>query len=109
MNAAESSTTSVEQSIQQLRVLVAGLGAGLVLVSVTFSGYVWKQNRNLSAQLNARTQQMKQFQGTVPQFERALNELAKYSRGKPELVAILSRHGIQLTDPPPAASQPASK
>jgi len=106
MNAVEAPAqpTSMEQSLQQLRVLVCGLMAGLLLVSAALSFFVWKQNRNLRAQTNARLRQVEQLRGTARQFELAMNELAKYSRGKPELLAILARHGMQLVDSPAPAA-----
>lgn len=100
---------TVDESLQQLRVLVCGLGVGLLLVSAALSGFVWKQNRNLRAQTNARRQQIDQLRGTARQFEMAVNELAKFSRGKPELLAILARHGMQVVDEPTAPpSAPAA-
>jgi hypothetical protein len=34
-----------------------------------------------------------------------LNELAKYSQGKPELTALFTKHGLQFTPPGGAAPQ----
>ena len=89
----------VNAAVKQLRVLVCGLGAGLLLVSLALSAFVYKQNRNLMAATNLRQRQMVQLQANQQPLMYAVNELGKYSVGKPELLAIFARHGIQITSP----------
>ena len=86
-------------AVRQLRSLVCGLGAGLLIVSLTLSAFVFKQNRNLTASINARQHQILQVQTNQQPVMYALNELGKYSVGKPELLAIFARHGIQIKSP----------
>jgi uncharacterized protein HemX len=87
----------VEAAVRQLRTLVCGLGAGLLIVSLGLSAFVYKQNRNLMAATNQRTRQLTQLQTNQQPLMYALNELGKYSIGKPELLAIFTRHGIQIS------------
>ena len=98
----------VAAAVQQLRTLVCGLGAGLLIVSLGLSAYIYKQNRNFTAATNQRERQIAQLQANQQPLMYALNELGKYSVGKPELLAIFSRHGIQITAPS-EAGLPASK
>ncbi len=107
------SETTVEQpmdlaaAVGQLRLLVCGLGAGLILVSLALSAFVVKQNRDLAAVTNNRQHQLMQLQANQRQAMSVLSELAKYSVGKPELSAIFTKHGLQY-NPTGANGQPAS-
>lgn len=92
-------------AVGQLRGLVCGLGAGLLIVSLAFTAFVYKQNRNLSGTTAARHRQVLQLQQNEQSLDFLANELARYSVGKPELTALFTKHGIQVT-PPVAASQP---
>lgn len=109
--ASQSSTVAeplnVEAAVQQLRTLVCGLGAGLLLVSLALSAFVYKQNRNLTGAISGRERQVEQLQANQKPLIFALNELGKYSVGKPELIAVFTRHGIQITAPS-ATSAPIS-
>jgi len=95
----------VAAAVGQLRVLVCGLGAGLILVSLALSGFVIKQSRDLGAATNSRQHQIAQLQATQKPTMSVLNELAKYSMGKPELTALFTKHGLQFTPPGAAAAQ----
>ena len=86
-------------AVRQLRALVCGLGAGLLIVSLVLSAFVFKQNRNLTATINARQRQLAQLLVNQQPVIYAINELGKYSVGKPELLAIFARHGIQIKSP----------
>jgi hypothetical protein len=86
-------------AVRQLRTLVCGLGAGLLVVSLALSAFVIKQNRNLAGAINARQHQIVQLQVNQQPIMYAINELGKYSVGKPELLAIFARHGIQIRSP----------
>ena len=87
----------VAAAIGQLRLLVCGLGAGLILVSLALSGFVFKQNRDLGATAYNHQIQIAQLQAQQKPLLYAVNELAKYSEDKPELQAIFTRHGLQST------------
>lgn len=94
---------TTNESVEQLQAIVIGLGLGLIVVMLTFAGYVWKQNRNLSAVTNTRLQQIAQIRQVESQFVPILNELAAYARTKPELQAIFKRHGIDIKDAAPGS------
>ena len=91
------------QAVWQLRLLVCGLGAALLVLSLAFNVFVWKQNRNIRAVTNGRLNQAVQLDARVKQLTIVANDLGNYSDGKPELVAIFSKYGVQLKPAPPAA------
>jgi hypothetical protein len=97
----------VAAAVGQLRMLVCGLGAGLILVSLALSAFVLKQNRDLAAVTNNRQRQIAQLQATEKPMMYLLNELAKYSVNKPELTAIFTRHGLRYSANS-AAGQPSA-
>jgi hypothetical protein len=101
---------NVETAVQQLRTLVCGLGAGLLLVSLALSAFVYKQNRNLMGATNGREREIAQLQANQQPLIYAINELGKYSVGKPELLALFTRHGIKISAaagaPAPAPTTP---
>ena len=95
-------------AVRQLRVLVCGLGAGLLIVSVALTAFVYKQNRNLMGTITLRQRQISQLQASGSSLGYLLNELAKYSTGKPELMALFAKHGMEVHASAPAApSQPS--
>ena len=112
MSPAPSSALDVARAIWQLRVLVCGLGLILFVVSATLSAFVWKQNRNLTAETNSRINQTAQFQSNGQRIIPLLNELAQLSRGDPELAAVFQRYSIGVgpqadaSAPAPASSTP---
>jgi hypothetical protein len=60
------------QAVWQLRVLVCGFGAALLVLSLAFNAFVWKQNRKLrltqcsnqTAQLDTRVKQLSSWPTT---------------------------------------------
>jgi hypothetical protein len=93
--------------IEELRRMVLWLGAGLLVVSAAFCVFVFKQNRNLKASIGLRTKQAAQVKQVADRMTVVVNELARYSQGKPELIAIFQRHGIEIMVPgTPAVPQP---
>jgi hypothetical protein len=95
----------VAAAIAELRNLVCGLGVALLVVSLVLSAFIWKQNRNLAAAAHGRQQQILQLRASQQQILPVLNELARYSAGKPELAALFAKHRMQIT-PPPASGEP---
>ena len=91
------------QAVWQLRILVCGLGAALVILSLAFNLFVWKQNRNITAAAQGRWSQAAALDARVKQLMRVANDLGNYSAGKPELVGIFSRYGLELKAAAPAA------
>jgi len=89
--------TDLNAAVAQLRVLVCGLGAGLLIVSVALTAFVCKQWHDLSAATANRQQQISQLQAREQALEYLVNELASYSAGKPELLAVFAKHGVTLT------------
>ena len=103
MNRPVDEPMDVAAAVGQLRELVCGLGVGLLIVSLALTAYVYKQNRNLTASITLRQHQISQLQANDSSLKYLLNELVKYSNGKPELMALFARHGIQV-NPTPASS-----
>ncbi len=101
-----SGSLDTTQAIWQLRMLVCGLGAVVLVLSLGFNAFVFKQNRNITAAANIRLQQVAQQQARVNEMMRFVNELARYSENKAELRAIFTQHGIELQPSAPAASTP---
>lgn len=95
----QSSGADTASAVGQLRALVCGLGVGLLVLSLAFNAFVYKQNRNLLGAIHVRKQQTAQMQAAHQRMVLVVNELAKYSRGKPELTAVFNRHGIDISNP----------
>ena len=91
------------QAVWQLRAVVCGLGAALLVVSLSFNVYLWKQNRNITAATRSRVQQTQQLDARVQELAKVANELANYSATRPELLAIFKRYGLELKPSTPAA------
>ena len=87
----------VGRAVWQLRVVVCGLGVALLVSSLTFNVFVWKQNRNIAAQTAARASQVSRLQASQQRLVPAVQELARYSAANPELTAVFSRFGIDLS------------
>jgi hypothetical protein len=92
-------------AIDQLRSLVCGLGAGLLVVSLAFTAFVYKQNRNLITGTAVHERQIARLQANERAVNPLVETLVRYSSGKPELMGILARHGFQVAQPA-ASSQP---
>jgi hypothetical protein len=90
------------RAIDQLRTLVCGLGAGLLVVSLALTAFVYKQNRNLVGTTTLRQRQIAQLQANERSVNSVITELIQYSSGKPELMGVLARHGLQMAQPPAA-------
>jgi type II secretory pathway component PulM len=100
-------TLDLTQAVWQLRLLVCGLGAALLVLSLAFNLFVWKQNRNINAAAQARLQQLSMLDTRVKQLARVANDLGSYAAEKPELVAIFTKYGLQLKPAAPStATQP---
>ena len=106
---ATSEPMDVAAAIAQLRVLVCGLGAGLLIVSLALTVFVFKQNRNLKAANATRQRQLTQLKANGQVLDYVVNELARYSAGKPELTAIFIKHGVEVTPTPVGQPVPAPK
>ena len=83
-------------ALAQLRGAVAVLGGGLLVVSLALNVFVFKQNRNLTEDTLNRRNQIAQMETMQQRVLPLMNELAKYSLGKPELTAIFARFGIDI-------------
>ena len=102
-NAVSESPLDAGEAIMQLRSLVCGLGAMLLVLSLAFNVFIWKQNRNIQMAEDGRKQMLAQADARVRDLTRIANDLASYSSGKPELVAIFSRYGMELKQTPVSA------
>ena len=92
------------QAVWQLRTLVCGVGVALVILSMAFNLFVWKQNRNIMAITQARQQQVAFLDARVRQLSKIVNDLGNYSEGKPELMAIFGKHNLELKPTAPASN-----
>ncbi len=95
----------VATAIDQLRGLVCGLGLGLLVVSLALTAFVYKQNRNLVAGTVLHERQVARLLANERSVDSLVNALVQYSSGKPELMGLLARHGLQVA-PPAASTQP---
>jgi hypothetical protein len=98
----------VTRAVWQLRMLVCWLGLALLGVSVAFGGYVWKQNRNLAAEIRARNDQVVRLQTSQQRMQGAVEELAKYSYGNAELTAVFEQFGFRISYPATSNAAPAA-
>jgi hypothetical protein len=94
----------VAAAIDQLRALVCGLGVGLLVVSLAFTAFVFKQNRDLIAGKTAHERQIARLQANEHSMDYLVDQLVKYSTGKPDLTALLAKHGLQVASPPKSAA-----
>lgn len=94
----------VATAIDQLRTLVCGLGVGLLVVSLALTAFVYIQNRNLVAGTTVHKRQVAQLLASERSVDNLVKALIQYSSGKPELMGLLARHGLQAA--PPASGQP---
>lgn len=95
----------VARELRQMRGQVVGLGTAVLVVSLAFGVFVWKQNKALAAENNLNAQRIEQFRSTQSQWMPALNELASYSVANPELKAIFAKYGVQVGPAQPAPGQ----
>ena len=98
----------VTRAVWQLRVLACWLGLGLLIVSLVLNAFIWKQNRNLVADTAFRNQQAMQVEKTQQRLSPLLEELAGYSLGNPELIAVFKRFGLDIKSPPATGAPPPS-
>ena len=96
----------VTEAIDQLRALVCGLGIGLLIVSLAFTAFVFKQNRDLVAAKTMHEGQIARLQDYEHSVNFLVDALLKYSAGKTELMALLARHGLKV--PPPSVGSAPS-
>lgn len=96
MSEAEPAPLDMARAVWQLRALVCGLGAMVLVLSLAFNLFVWKQNRNVTIMAHSRQQQLTQLQARGQDLTAFANELANYSNGRPELMGIFARYGIEV-------------
>ncbi|MDW8344993.1 MAG: hypothetical protein RMM51_10950 [Verrucomicrobiae bacterium] len=99
------SAAEPDGAIQQMQFQLACLAIGTLLLSLTFSAFVLKQNRNIGFAIRVREQQIQQTSEALKKWTPVLNELAGYSLNNPELSAIFTRYGLQINTPPPTGSR----
>jgi hypothetical protein len=90
----------VTRAMWQLRAVACGLGAAVLVLSLTFNVFVWKQNRNITWQTSARLSRLTPLRASQQRLEAALNELARYSVSNPDLMAVFKRHGAEISATP---------
>ncbi len=103
---APSATMNASKAIWQLRLLVCCLGLILFVVSGTLSVFVWKQDRNIAAETNARNTQVAQIQSNGQRFTPLLNDLAQLSREDQGVAAVFQRYNLSVVAKPDASATP---
>jgi hypothetical protein len=68
---------------------------------VALTVFVFKENRDVTATTAGRQHQISELQPSAQSLGYVVEQLAKYSADKPELKAILTKHGIRLNPTPP--------
>jgi hypothetical protein len=89
-------TDELRATVDQLRRLVCGLGLGLSLVSAVVGIWAWKQGRDLLAMADVHRGQLLRLRANQQRLGAVAADLAEYSTGKPELMALFQRHGITV-------------
>lgn len=90
---------SQNPAVEQLRALVVGLGAVVLVVALCFTAFMAKLTYNTKAVTGARQQQLVTLQTNVKKLGVVANDLGNYSAGRPELLAIFRSHGIEVKSP----------
>ncbi len=84
------------RAVWQLRVLVCGLGLGLVALSVTFTLFVYWQYGNITAETRNRVHQASQLKASREQLSPVLDDLGAYSQSNAEVRAVIEKFGGQV-------------
>lgn len=104
-------TAGTSSTTNDMRTMVSGLGLGMIVLCVAFGAFVFKQNRLVAIATSAYGNQAEQIRAniqkpeTLKQWEQALNELAQYSKGNPQLEEIFRKYRINIS----GAGEPAPK
>ncbi len=109
--AATDPTAALQAEIGLLRLGMMVLGAGLLLFSLCFSLYVYKQNNMLIAQIDAQTRLLNQnepvFDNNRQRLSLMLRDLEIYAQSHPDVVPILVNHNlIKVRPQSPAMPEP---
>lgn len=94
-------------AVSQLRRLVCGLGVMLFLLSLAFTGFIWKQSRIVSSLTQARRAQLVELKAQVERHGAVMNDILVYSSNRPDLMNIFHNHGIDVKQVPNPATTPA--
>jgi hypothetical protein len=80
----------------------------VLVLSAAFDGFILKQNRNLASETSFRKQQAAQLQSGQQRLQGAVEELARYSYGNPELMSVFERFGFRVSIPPASNAPPST-
>ncbi|SRR5260221_12429437 len=109
------STSVSAGGTNDLRTMVLGLGLGMIVLCVAFGAFIIRQNMLVTLAHKARVQQADQLKGqlqkpeVLKQWEMALNELAEYSKGNPELTAIFNKYRVDISSTGSTVEKPQPK
>ena len=100
---ADAEQLDLPRAVWQLRVIVCGLVLAVLAVSLLFNAFVWKQNRDTKARTRS-AEQLREMQARQQQLILTAKDLAQYSLGNADLMALFKKYNIELKMPPPATS-----
>jgi hypothetical protein len=97
---AAGAVTSPEE-IQEMfgQAVLTGLIA-LVFFAITYSCFVWKQNKELLDQLSQLTPQAQQARDMEGIYQSFVNDLTAYSQQHPDVMQVLMRSGVEVSQRP---------
>ena len=96
--------SSLEREINSLRVGLYVLGVGLLLFSICFSLYLYKQNNLLIAQIDSQTRLLNQnqplFDSNLQRITLMAQDLKTFALTHNDIVPILVNHNIVRVQSP---------
>src|ERR1051325_4920012 len=96
---------SLATEVQYLRLGVLVLGVALLLLSVCFGLYVYKQNNLLISQLDSQTRMLNQnepvYESTKQRLTMLLQDLQGFTQTHTDLVPILVKYNFVKVQPQP--------
>lgn len=97
MSQPEPSPSSTPENVQAIfgQAVLTGLAA-LLLLALSFSFFVWRQNTELNNALMQMTEQQKSAEEFLKFHDLLVQDLAAQAQHNPEIAQILARQGIGI-------------
>jgi hypothetical protein len=111
---AQPDVAEIQAGYEALRNLVFSILVLLVVVSGTFTIYLWRLVRYASRDLESirgqATQMIEQYQKTSgPMMDNFIKQIAEYGRTHPDFAPIMTKYGIKPTIAPAATPTPGAQ